>query len=1115
MQIATKRAVPLQLRKSHRCWQRRLLQGRALNEVGQQAIVLVLGIVLLMATITAALVTTTVSHIPLISQVAVEHNAYRALEAGLNEYVFAVNSDPAAVTCNSTQYANYVAGTGGSVCSEFATAGIKFGQWNQINTHTGPNVAPEWFLFGNPMAIPNTSQTTNTASIRISVVGAAGYPRGSGSTTTNGTVQYQSANIALSPANGFLLNTWWTDFEVIDPFQTPSLSSAVVPQGTTTCPYFWTVNPPVTPSNPGTTNADACAGAPIQNSGGAAGDHPITATYTSNNFTYTSAASSLTQQIASTTAPSTSTVTASPASPVAPGTSVTYTATVTPSSATGTFAFADGGSSIAGCTSQVVSGGAATCIVSGGYSAQTSHVITATYSGNKTSSTSAASQTEVVSSAVAYGTTATTTTVTSSAGLSLLLGGPVIFTATVSPAGATSTTGIGFTDNGTAIAGCTARPITAGVATCQINTGLTLSGFHVITATYLGTGDPIYAPSAGSFAQPLGLLGVLYPTSTTSLATSLTPTGTGASITYTASVSPNVNSGTVKFTDNGASFGCDAQTIVSHNTATCTLPTGYATGGIHVITATYINTPSLLSARGDSAASKVETVQVPTQVPSMTIASSTNPVSNVLPSSPSITYTATLPAGATGTVAFTDGGNPIVSYSGNDATSTSICTAQPINSTKATCTVSGGYGDYGTQDLIQFITADQLAGPVYSNDTVFACGSPTFAGPLLVQDNDQLTAAAPGCSNGASTGTGSAKGVTPQTLPSTATFSNLQTTAAQQGCLYTGPTTITVIGATYSVTSPETPVTGTAGNYTDANNTGHGLTPDGSTCLDKTKSSGPATPETGIPLPKNGVIYVQSQTPCTATSGNPLDVPYPNHDYYGATSSPECEGDAIVQGNLSGQLTVVADNNVVVDNHLTYTDCAANSAPPSSVNLNNFAALCAYSTGSTNDVMGLIAQNDVEVNNPDSHSVSTGADGSTCTAGTPDIQCTPHNLTIDAAILALNHSFIVNNYDSGSPLGSLSVFGSIAQKYRGPVGTGSNGNVSTGFSKNYQWDPRLGILSPPSFLAPGTPSWNLAGVSVTVGQCVLQWPLNVATPPITQTKSACNLTVGSTAPGVP
>ena len=43
--------------------------------------------------------------------------------------------------------------------------------------------------------------------------------------------------------------------------------------------------------------------------------------------------------------------------------------------------------------------------------------------------------------------------------------------------------------------------------------------------------------------------------------------------------------------------------------------------------------------------------------------------------------------------------------------------------------------------------------------------------------------------------------------------------------------------------------------------------------------------------------------------------------------------------------------------------------------------------------------------------------------------------TIDAAILAINHSFIVDNYNCGARLGTLNVIGAIAQKYRGAVGT--------------------------------------------------------------------------------
>ncbi len=63
------------------------------------------------------------------------------------------------------------------------------------------------------------------------------------------------------------------------------------------------------------------------------------------------------------------------------------------------------------------------------------------------------------------------------------------------------------------------------------------------------------------------------------------------------------------------------------------------------------------------------------------------------------------------------------------------------------------------------------------------------------------------------------------------------------------------------------------------------------------------------------------------------------------------------------------------------------------------------------------------------------------------------NIKIEAAILAIKHSFIVDNYNCGASLGTLSVKGAIAQKYRGAVGTSGNG--STGYMKNYNYDERL------------------------------------------------------------
>ena len=83
------------------------------------------------------------------------------------------------------------------------------------------------------------------------------------------------------------------------------------------------------------------------------------------------------------------------------------------------------------------------------------------------------------------------------------------------------------------------------------------------------------------------------------------------------------------------------------------------------------------------------------------------------------------------------------------------------------------------------------------------------------------------------------------------------------------------------------------------------------------------------------------------------------------------------------------------------------------------------------------------------------------------------NLDIDAAILSTNHSWIVDNYECGKKLGTLTVWGSIAQFWRGPVGTG--GSTGSGYIKNYVYDERLASQQPPSFLNPtNASSWKVS-----------------------------------------
>jgi hypothetical protein len=114
-------------------------------------------------------------------------------------------------------------------------------------------------------------------------------------------------------------------------------------------------------------------------------------------------------------------------------------------------------------------------------------------------------------------------------------------------------------------------------------------------------------------------------------------------------------------------------------------------------------------------------------------------------------------------------------------------------------------------------------------------------------------------------------------------------------------------------------------------------------------------------------------------------------------------------------------------------------------------------------VLGLIANNYVRVWHP-----VTNPGGSGCANRTP----AQTDVTIQAAILALR-SFIVDNWSCGR-LGTLSVDGAIAQKFRGPVATGGSVSApSTGYVKNYTYDSRLKYRSPPYFLKPVNAAWKV------------------------------------------
>lgn len=196
-----------------------------------------------------------------------------------------------------------------------------------------------------------------------------------------------------------------------------------------------------------------------------------------------------------------------------------------------------------------------------------------------------------------------------------------------------------------------------------------------------------------------------------------------------------------------------------------------------------------------------------------------------------------------------------------------------------------------------------------------------------------------------------------------------------------------------------------------------------------------------LALPPNGVVYVDHDTAagCAVTAYQPL-APY---------NDPAGCAVAYVRGTYAGDLTIASAKDIVVNGNVTRVG---------------------------DKMLGLIADNFVRVYHPVRPDPYNPSDKTDCVENGG-----PTNITIEAAILALNHSFTVDSYFCGSPLGTLTVRGTIAQKFRGPVGRGSGSTITSGYYKDYEYDDRLRLREPPHFIDPVQASWRIQRYAEQVG----------------------------------
>jgi Tfp pilus assembly protein PilX len=350
---------------------------------------------------------------------------------------------------------------------------------------------------------------------------------------------------------------------------------------------------------------------------------------------------------------------------------------------------------------------------------------------------------------------------------------------------------------------------------------------------------------------------------------------------------------------------------------------------------------------------------------------------------------------------------------------------------------------------IQWTGGDTVQGPLHSNDALQINGAVNFTS---VKTETSCPAAAPtpappspNSCPGPKSWWGSQNpplsGFSPKYAPSIALPTSNNTLLANvepdvdgdsstpvgPGCYYTGATRIILQGTTMKVLSPST-------TRSDIP----------SRCYNRSTP----TVEQTVTIPP--VIYVDSTSSgCTLGA---VGYPATNEKYtagsstapsWGTSTNYACSrGSAYVEGNADTQVTIAAKDDVVVTGDITLTS----------------------PTGT--DVVGLIAGNYAWVYHP----IRSGTNN--------NLLATTDNVNnIQVAILALRHSFVVQNWGTGAPLGTLNVLGSISQKFRGPVGTGSGSSISTGYYKNYVYDTRLAYLQPPYFLKATDSPWQVATVT--------------------------------------
>jgi trimeric autotransporter adhesin len=236
----------------------------------------------------------------------------------------------------------------------------------------------------------------------------------------------------------------------------------------------------------------------------------------------------------------------------------------------------------------------------------------------------------------------TTTTALSASPSAASTNQPVTLTATVAQAAGSPDGTVEFDNGVEAIPGCAAQPVTAaattGTATCT-TTFDAADGADLTAAFTPSSADAGYAPSdsTGDGATPPLTLTIGSDPTATALGVSAATVASGASVTFTATVSPAdagpaAPSGEVDFLDGTTPVACHGTTdgflVAADGSDQATCTTTLTAAGAHRITAQYDGDEDFVAS---SSAAQTVTVPAPAGAPAPTPTNPTSPPTTTTP----------------------------------------------------------------------------------------------------------------------------------------------------------------------------------------------------------------------------------------------------------------------------------------------------------------------------------------------------------------------------------------------------------------------------------------------------------------------------------------------------